>query len=927
MSLCVITPDLPKKLRIDYDQLFKEVERDKCEHQNIDEGSSCDCDDAKWSVSASTRVIATGKTGSGKTTLLLKLSTDWAYNNQGPLREDKAVFHILLKKLNYSSNLEDAIIQQLLSNTKFTRTYIKNFITTNQKHITILLDGYDEFKGSLKCGVGPNTPSGNIVKLLRNEYYPDARVLVTTRPERMNSFTELDNYFTDDYRRVDILGFSSSGIDKYINQVFCSRQYLARNLLEYLSETGLKMELACLPLMCCAYCQLTKLTDGRDFQDLKTMSSLIDRLLRCLIEYHPNSRNIMQYAATSSKKEHGEFAEKELSESDISKCITDIGQVALTGLLESAGEKMYFSRKDFKRCNKKSIEFGFKTGILMQDSDQLFTESFGLQTINENKKPDDIFFVFKIFQEKLAGMYLADIVLHKNVFAWRRVKKYFEGKSSKELLHLQNVFIFACGSNLESAKKIVPTVINRVLSDFESDDVSSFQRGELDYKKSFKMQKLMEFCLQLNFESQSQGKLNNALKPLLDIENGSIRLVQISLPVTRYLAYFLAYRKNCFIKSFELIRLHSDTEFAFRSVLDIFHGLEKDMGDFFKNRKENDEELLTEENRRKQLREDAVRGIYIPQHLIMMIPDDYFEKVMPLWQEVSQRREFVGSILPIIDELGSCSFEKLNLTGIQEENKDIWAKVVALISNPKFTTLQNLVLMNNHIHEEVLEQLVKAIKNQTSLKQLDLSGNKINAKFIQALSTNLPKSKLEALILQEASMSSEAIEVLGENLPQFVELHTLDIRMNANTSDSSLRAIFGSTHDCKKLSRLRISMYGVTINGYPYLQEKLRENPPLKELRLIHSLLPNDLLQCLAEGLPCMTYLEDLHVSGSTPDKSRPDFLPDCITQNVACQFSDALHGSRKLTFVSMLFIRLDTKCFAYFLDRCGETAFPKTIQ
>ena len=64
---------------------------------------------------------------------------------------------------------------------------------------------------------------------------------------------------------------------------------IGKRLRDFLEENHLKTDLACLPLMCCALCQLAKWTDGRDFKNINTLSSLLDELIEYLLEFHTSS--------------------------------------------------------------------------------------------------------------------------------------------------------------------------------------------------------------------------------------------------------------------------------------------------------------------------------------------------------------------------------------------------------------------------------------------------------------------------------------------------------------------------------------------------------------------------------------------------------------------------------------------------------------
>ena len=281
----ISSPDLPVRLPLNTEQLFSDLNvvtpTEKTEHH----------------IHYSNRVIIRGRAGSGKSTLLLKLCNDWAAEERsGPLHANKAVFLLHMKYLNYSSNLGDAVVKQLLLNKGYNHHAIEEFLNENEEQITILLDGYDEFRWKVTA----NDKCGNIVQMLRKEYLPKIRILVSTRPGGMSQFKALVDNYAVDYRSLEISGFSPSQIDSYIYNVFKERKDHAEELKNYLEENQLKTGLASLPLMCCAFCQLTKWTDGVDFKGNNTMTALLDKLVECLIKFHPRAKTQKQSESASS---------------------------------------------------------------------------------------------------------------------------------------------------------------------------------------------------------------------------------------------------------------------------------------------------------------------------------------------------------------------------------------------------------------------------------------------------------------------------------------------------------------------------------------------------------------------------------------------------------------------------------------------------
>ena len=403
---------------------------------------------------SSNRVLLKGRTGSGKSTLLLKMSTDWADGKCAALRGCEAVFILPLRTLDHSSDLGEAVVNHLIKDREVSPKFIETFIEENQKKVAILLDGYDEFKGKgLK-----QEQSGNIARMLRKEYLPDVKVLVTTRPGRANDFMAL-NKTSQVYDMFEVTGFSSSSIDSYINNALKQQPDIGERLHSFLEENRLKMDLACLPLMLLCICQLAKWTDGRDFKNINTISSLLDRLIEYMLEFHASSDGNKSLADETkfsiedeTRNRQGRRRDKEIDQTANKEYLLDIGKVALNGFLKSKDEELTFTQKDFDSClsNLRVIDWGCINGILFRE---------------DNGKTVHISFILKIFQEKLAGMYLANLLSQRdNYFTWEGIQRILEKRrmhfhlktiSRQRLMDFKNVLLFACGSNIDAARVII----------------------------------------------------------------------------------------------------------------------------------------------------------------------------------------------------------------------------------------------------------------------------------------------------------------------------------------------------------------------------------------------------------------------------------------------------------------------------------------
>ena len=848
-------------------------------------------------AASSNRIVLKGRTGSGKSTLLLKMATDWADGKRIDIQgfeSCEALFLIPLTNLDHDSNLGEEVGKHLMGCNQFSPRTIERFMEENQEKVAILLDGYDEFKGKGQ----EQEHSGTIVKMLRREFLPYVRLLVATRPGRINDFVGVTNVFPA-YILWEITGFSSSSIDSYIDNAFKQQPLIGNKLRDFLEESHLKTDLACLPLMCCAFCQLAKWTDGRDFPNINTMSSLLGKLIKNLLQYHRENEN--------------------------EAFLLDLGKVALNGFFKSEKEELIFTEADFKTCtsNATIVNWGCVNGLLFRDD---VYRPMGLE--DDANGDNSIRFILKIFQEKFAGMYLSHLLKHRNnyftlqwirqIFEKRRIYLKFKTLSGQRILDLRNVFLFACGESIDAARVIIGLLVKDLMS--RGDDLQQYWKGELDFRKHFELIVIIELCLQFNYECQSRGALNDILKPLFNTCN-RIRLVESTSLVARHISYLMEYSHGLPIKALEIIRISLETEFSLRSINETFYGLETYISNSFGENLEqcfSNEERLKEEEMRNTLCELMVKGIKVPKNLLMMVPAQLFNNVMDIWrsQKVKERRKIRHEIITnILPGLGTCDLSELVLSGLREERTDSWDNLFTNMAHHK-SRLQKVALVNDGLEEVHMPTLLTALTSQRNLIYLDLSGNKIGNKFVE-LVADRPLPNLQTLALKQTDMSSATIGQLGNLLSSFSSLQTLDIHWNAEMDDNALHTILQNLRHCPRLERLMLALDKITEIGFRDLENTIL--PPLKMLQLHDSALPRSAIKCVCTILPNIGEIEELWISGPLHGESTYDTL-DVIEQDEVRQFADVISGMSTLRVVKALYIKFDVQGFDYLLEKCVES-------
>ncbi|XP_072014741.1 uncharacterized protein [Amphiura filiformis] len=191
------------------------------------------------------RILVLGRGGSGKSTLLKKIAYDWAMQNvDSPLKDIPLLFVLNMRWMQYTSNLEEAILHQLLPiDTKISKESIRCFLEQNPDSVMILLDSYDEFsRGEI---LGSNqTVGGNVVDTVANRYVTSCRVLVSSRHWRASDFSVLNNV----YAKIDVGGFSEKHVREYVMKTFQESPDSGERLWDYIKNNNL-IQIASVPLM------------------------------------------------------------------------------------------------------------------------------------------------------------------------------------------------------------------------------------------------------------------------------------------------------------------------------------------------------------------------------------------------------------------------------------------------------------------------------------------------------------------------------------------------------------------------------------------------------------------------------------------------------------------------------------------------------
>ena len=346
------------------------------------------------------RLLAEGEAGAGKTTLCAKIAWDWLTGNG--FNKFELVLIIPIRDTEHNTTVGE-IAQAYFSDDNTTSPeQFEKYCYENPEKVFIVFDGLDEFNGDLSKQV-----EDIIIKTLRSEHLLVCTILVTTRPWRADD-VKGNALLKNSYRFIRVEGFRKDNIPVYIRKFFRSDKDSANSLIELMNENDVIAEnMAPFPIYTAMLCILWRGSSANKRQTirrLETFSQLFKEMVSFLTD-HYFSKDIDSY----TPNQLNDFHER------IGSHLQQIGKIALDGLLRN---ELAFPEKVFCQCMD-AVDTGCKVGVIsrekrvapkQQRAKGAWEWLFGTVSIQPIQKLlTTVLFPHKLFQEYLAGMYLASL--------------------------------------------------------------------------------------------------------------------------------------------------------------------------------------------------------------------------------------------------------------------------------------------------------------------------------------------------------------------------------------------------------------------------------------------------------------------------------------------------------------------------------------
>ncbi|XP_072164333.1 uncharacterized protein [Diadema setosum] len=413
----------------------------------------------------SKRLLIQGEGGVGKTTLCAKIAWDWC---QGRILQDlDMVLLIPLRDVTNKKSIGSIVKTYLADTNTATMNQIHDYITRNQNRVLIIFDGFDEFNGKLS-----EINSSEVIRILGIEQYKSCKVIVTTRPWRIDELM-MDETIADAYTILSVDGFNKENLSTYIRRYFriAKKDNLAESLISFMEENNvIQSNMAPFPIYCAMLCLMWKdFSEERrtELQNLQTLSMIFFEMISFLKEH---------YASKVCANLQNQNIVEKLNEAGMA--IQEIGEIALNSLLD---RRFSFLEDKFSKCLK-AMKTCCRVGVLTIERDVI---------TSERRRDDNISsfvsFPHKLFQEYIAGVYIGYLFTNDRT-------KYDELKNKllSRPTEFRYVLYFTSASEKELGLDIVKGLIFCVTHNFSSYSPFDKEGGKRD------------FCVDVAFECHTE---------------------------------------------------------------------------------------------------------------------------------------------------------------------------------------------------------------------------------------------------------------------------------------------------------------------------------------------------------------------------------------------------------------------------------------
>ncbi|XP_066462649.1 NACHT, LRR and PYD domains-containing protein 12-like [Eleutherodactylus coqui] len=765
-------------------------------------------------------VMVSGVPGVGKTTLMQKFVYDWV---KGDLYQRFSfVFFFKFRELNRLNETGVSLETMILHQYPYLRKQLGKILQDPEK-LLFIFDGLDEsnhnmdFTSSHLCS-NPKQPEhcGQIVvSLVRKSLLDGCSVLMTSRPTRLASI-DCDIF----QRIVEIIGFLPEERNTYFKNFFSDPE-LAEKAFNYVKENDTLYTFCYLPSYCWIICTVL----SKSFQTTSSgqPASLLPKTVTQLFVIFV--ANIL--------------SNHSLHKSDAKKILQSIGWMAERGVMN---HRVVFDERDLYRFHV--------------DNQSKLLSSF----LMESEAPGTYSFLHLTLQEFLSAL------VHYIDYSPEMLQKSLEAAKSHSDRRGEIFLRFLCGLSDGATSSILKEYLGTQAAQASNHVITWMKDLILEEQRASNDKKHLLRTFYYLFETRNKALVLQSVKSHIKVDLFGVHMSALDCTV---LAFILKTCKN--IKELYLTGCHLDDE-GLNRLAPAFHNLQilslghnyltdtscTQLASVIRNNTSLKKLDLSMNRMSGPHFTDLMDALYSPACRIeeLLLGDNNLSDI-----SCTQLASVIRN---------NSSVKKLDLSGNPLSGPH-FSELTDALSSPA-CRIEELGLGHNYLTDTSCTQLASVIRNNTSLKKLDLSMNPMSGPHFTDLMDALysPACRIEELLLGHNDLPDTSCSQLASVIRNNTSLKKLDLSGNHLSGPHFTDLMDALSSPACRIEELLLSRNNLPDTSCTQLAFGIRNNQSLKKLDLSINTLSgphfSDLMDALSSPA-CM--IEELNLSHNhLPDTS-----------------------------------------------------------
>ncbi|XP_077321202.1 NACHT, LRR and PYD domains-containing protein 3-like isoform X2 [Lithobates pipiens] len=759
-------------------------------------------------------VIVIGVPGIGKTTLMQKFVYDWVTGKH--YQRFAFLFFFRFRDLNRLGeiSLEEMILQQY----PHLESQIGDILQDPEK-ILFIFDGLDEsvcqmdFRSSKLSNPKQRTQFGEIaVSLVRQSLLKGCSVLITSRPTRLASVD------TSVFQRIaKIMGFLHGDRLIYFKHFFGNEE-LSEKAFQYVQENDTLYTFCYIPSYCWIICTVLSMC-------FKAQPTITDQLMASL------PKTVTQLFVTFVSNILANHNQNKDDSDAARELLTSIGWMAEHGVMNHV---IVFDERHLESFNVRNDKNLFS--CVMMESGQ--------------PPSVDYTFLHRSFQEFFAAL------VHFINYNPDRLQETLDKAESYDDGRAEIFLRFLCGLSDSATRSLLKSHLGELSTQAARHVITWIQKKmeKLSYDKMKSNKKCFNVFYYLN-ESRNVALVSQHIGP--NIFDFSV--VHFSPLDCSVLTFILQSCKETEEVNLSSCNIHNE---GLRKFIPALHTI-KSLSLYNNRLTDSSCPLLASGIRNNQtmrklnLSDNNLEGPNFCD-LMAALTTSRIEELRLYNNHLTERScpHLASGIR------NNQTLRILDLTDNYLEGPHFSDLMTALITSQ----IEELHLDNNHLTNSSCPHLASGISNNRTLRTLDLSGNKLEGPYFFDLMVALATSQIEKLLLSDNHLKNSSCLHLASGIRNNQTLRTLNLSYN-NLEGPHFRDLM-ETLTTSRIEELYLYNNLLTDSSCPHLASGVTNNQTLRKLGLSNNNLEGPHFSYLMEALK-KSRIEEIVIKGNPMSDDR----------------------------------------------------------